>query len=99
MLRRFWTALPLRVKILMAVLALALLSGIGAWLNSRDSSRTSTGAALSDDDVAAAAWRKELTDGAKAFYGENWEPSKSGPRAIDAMAAESAKTYATTCGR
>jgi hypothetical protein len=29
------------------------------------------------------AWRKELPDGAKAYYGPNWRPSKS-DQAVDA---------------
>jgi hypothetical protein len=90
---RFWKALPLRVKILVGVLAFALLWGIGAWLDSRDSSPTATGPTSYSDDAARAAWRKELTDGAKAFYGEDWKPSKGDRGRIDAMAGEATKTY------
>jgi hypothetical protein len=90
---RFWKALPLRVKILVGVLAFALLWGLGAWLDSRDSWPTSAGAGSSEDDAARVEWRKELTDGARAFYGEDWKPSKSDRRTIDAMAGEAAKTY------
>jgi hypothetical protein len=93
MIHRFWKPLPLRVKILLSVLAFALLWGIGAWLDSRDSSPTATGATSYSDDAARAAWRKELTDGAKAFYGKDWKPSKADRHTIDAMAGGAAKTY------
>ena len=90
---RSWKPLPLRVKILVGVLAFVLLWAIGAWLDSHDSSQRSTRAASYDDDADGAAWQKELTDGAKAFYGEDWKPSKADRRTIDAMAAQVAKTY------
>ena len=93
MIRRFWKGLRLRVKILVGVLAFALLWGIGAWLDSRVSSPTATRAASYSDDTARAAWRNELTNGAKAFYGEDWKPSKADRRTIDAMAGEATKTY------
>jgi hypothetical protein len=93
MIRGFWKAVPLRVKILIGVLAFALLSAIGIWLDSRDSWPTSAGAGSSEDDAARVEWRKELTDGARAFYGEDWKSSKSDRRTIDAMAGEAAKTY------
>jgi N-acetyl-beta-hexosaminidase len=91
MIRGFWKAVPLRVKILVGVLAFVLLWAIGMSLDSQDSSGSVS--ALYGDDAPRAAWRKELTDGAKAFYGEDWKPSKSDRRTIDAMASEAAKTY------
>jgi len=91
MVRRFWKALPLLVKILVGVLAFALLWAIGMWLDSQDFSGSVS--ASYGDDASPAAWRTELTDGAKAFYGEGWKPSKSDRRTIDAMAGEAAKTY------
>ena len=93
MIRGFWKAVPLRVKILVGVLAFALLWAIGVWLDSRDSSPTATGATSYSDEAARVAWRKELTSGARAFYGEDWKLSKSDRRTIDAMAGEAAKTY------
>jgi hypothetical protein len=75
----------------LVVLSLFLLVAFGIWLDSRDSSGSVS--ASSRDDAARAEWRKELTDGAKAFYGEDWKPSKSDRRKIDAMASEAAKTY------
>lgn len=93
MIRGFWKAVPLRVKILVGVLAFALLWAIGVWLDSRDSLPIPTGATSYSDEAARVAWRKELTSGARAFYGEDWKSSKSDRRTIDATAAESAKTY------
>jgi hypothetical protein len=75
----------------LVVLSLFVLVAFGIWLDSRDSSGSVS--ASSGDDAARAQWQKELTDGAKAFYGKDWKPSRSDQRTIDAMASEAAKTY------
>lgn len=93
MIRGFWKAVPLRVKIPVGVLAFALLWAIGVWLDSRDSSPIAAGATSYSDEATRVTWRKELTSGARAFYGPDWRPSKSDRRTIDEMAAQAAKTY------
>jgi hypothetical protein len=85
MIRRFWKRLPRWAKIWLVCAVIV----IGLCVLASYAPPGSSG----EDAAASGAWNKELTDGAKAFYGPDWKPRKSDRRTIDAMAGEATKTY------